>query len=87
MPAAGGIWHALGLNLVRQKRHADAIDPLRKAVELEPERARYAYVLGVALDSVGRSPEARRVLEQALVRHPADQELRMALDELSRNPR
>jgi hypothetical protein len=24
------------------------------------------------------------VLEQALVRHPADQELRMALDELSR---
>ncbi len=86
-PRDGGLWHGLGLNLARQKRYADAVAPLRKAAELEPERARYAYVLGVALDSLGRLPEARDVLERALTRHPGDPELRAALAEVRRKQR
>ena len=74
-PAAAAPWHALGLALVRAKRYDEAIDALKRAVELAPGEARYAYVYAVALSSTGKPNEARAVLERAAAADPADTEV------------
>lgn len=84
-PADGGIHHALGLTLVRLKRVDDALVELHKAVELEPDRARYAYVYAVALHAVGRPDDAMAVLKQSLARHPDDHDTLLALINFSRD--
>ena len=48
-PRDAGLHHALGLALARLKRPDEALAELRRAAELEPEQARYAYVYAVAL--------------------------------------
>jgi Flp pilus assembly protein TadD len=63
-PNDGGLHHALGLALVRLKKPAEATKSLRRAAELEPGRARYAYVYAVGLESVGRRAEAIAALEE-----------------------
>ncbi len=68
-PRDPGVHHALGLALVRAKRMPEAIVELRKAAELPPDRARYDYVYGVALDSVGQTSQAIAVLAAAHGRH------------------
>ncbi|MBK8980406.1 MAG: protein kinase [Planctomycetes bacterium] len=57
--------HVLGAALVALRRHADAIVPLREAVELQPERHGPLQNLGTALLGAGRLEEARTVLEAA----------------------
>jgi len=84
-PTDGGIHHALGLTLVRLKRVDDALVELHKAVELEPDRARYAYVYAVALHAVGRPDDAMAVLKQSLARHPDDHDTLLALINFSRD--
>jgi predicted Zn-dependent protease len=71
--------HALGLQLVRAKRYADALVWLRQAAERDAGPARYAYVYGVALHDTGQAAEGRRVLEQAARRHPGDADILGAL--------
>jgi predicted CXXCH cytochrome family protein len=83
-PQDGGLHHALGLTLVRLKRQAEAIEHLRRAAELEPDRARYAYVYAVGLDSVGERVKAIEVLEDSVARHPGDRESLMALINFAR---
>jgi predicted CXXCH cytochrome family protein len=83
-PQDGGLHHALGLTLVRLKRPAEAIEHLRRAAELEPGRARYAYVYAVGLESIGKRDEAIAVLEDTLKRHPGDRESLMALINFAR---
>ena len=58
---------------------------LRRATELEPDRARYAYVYAVALHSAGRGAEAVSVLKEALDRHPADRDILLALVNYNRD--
>jgi tetratricopeptide (TPR) repeat protein len=70
--------YALGLTYVRQKRMADAVTPLAAAAKLAPDNARYALVLGLALQRLGHNDEAKAVLERALARHPDDRELQSA---------
>ena len=53
-PRDAGLHHALGLTLVRLKRQDEALAELARAAELEPDRARYAYVHAIGLDSTGR---------------------------------
>jgi len=84
-PRDAGLHHALGLTLTRLKRPEDALGELRHAAELEPERARYAYVYAVALHSAGRREEAMTVLKQILVRHPNDRDTLSALVGFSRD--
>jgi predicted CXXCH cytochrome family protein len=74
-----GLHHALGLALTRLKRPDDALAELRQAAELDPERARYAYVYAVALHSGGRAGEAMAALKENLARHPADRDTLLAL--------
>ena len=53
-PRDGGLHHSLGLTLTRLKRSDEALAEFRRASELEPDRARYAYVYAVGLHSAGR---------------------------------
>ena len=46
---------------------------------LEPENARFAYVYAVALNDAGYRKEALKVLDTALMRHPYDREVLLAL--------
>ncbi len=71
--------HAFGLLRVRQRRLADALDPLGRAA---PARSRYAYAYALALDASGRRPEAIAALERAAGARPADPEPRLGLLEL-----
>ena len=77
-PRSGVALHALGLSLVRQRRYAEGLEMLGEAVQREPENVRFAYVYAVALHDGGRSDEARRVIQDALGRHPDDPQLREA---------
>ena len=79
-----GVHHALGLTLVRLKRLNEALGELRRAAELAPEQARYAYVYAVALHSAGRGSEAVAVLRASLVRYPDDRDSLLALISFSR---
>jgi tetratricopeptide (TPR) repeat protein len=76
--------HALGLTLVRLKQSDAALDELRRAAELEPERARYAYVYAVGLQSAGRRGDAIGVLKANLQRHPNDRDSLAAMIGFSR---
>jgi len=78
-PDDGGLHHALGLALVRLKQPDEAVKELKTAAELEPDRARYAYVYAVGLESIGKRAEAIAVLQDSLKRHPHDRETLLAL--------
>jgi predicted CXXCH cytochrome family protein len=84
-PRDAGLYHALGLTLTRLKRPDDALGELRRAAELEPERARYAYVYAVALNSAGRQGEAMTILKESVTRHPGDRDTLQALMSFSRD--
>jgi predicted CXXCH cytochrome family protein len=84
-PRDAGLHHALGLTLIRLKRPEHALGELQRAAELDPERARYAYVYAVALHSAGRGGEAMTILKELLVRHPTDRDTLLALIGFSRD--
>jgi Flp pilus assembly protein TadD len=75
----------LGLVLTRLKQPEAALAEIRRAAELEPDRARYAYVYAVALHSAGRGDDAIGALKEALVRHPDDRDILLALATFSRD--
>lgn len=79
-----GLHHARGLTLVRLKRQDDALEQLRIATELEPGRARYAYVYAIALHSAGRLTEAITILKGNVTRNPSDRDTLMALVNFAR---
>ena len=86
LPAMGrpAVQHALGLQLVRSKRYGDALVWLRLAADGAPGDARFTFVYAVALHDTGRPADARRILEQAAVRHGGDQQILEALVAFSR---
>jgi Flp pilus assembly protein TadD len=79
------VQHSLGLLLVRKHDYAGALDLLRRASELAPDNARYAYVYAVALNSTGASGQAMTVLDEAHRQHPADRDVLMALVSIARD--
>ncbi len=84
-PQDAGLHHALGLALTRLKRPTDALGEFRRATELEPDRARYAYVYAVALHSAGHGDEATSVLKKTLDQHPSDRNTLVALINFNRD--
>jgi predicted CXXCH cytochrome family protein len=78
-PKDAGLHHVLGLALTRLKKPDDALAEFARAAELEPDRARYAYVYAVALHTAGRADEAMTVLKDNLARHPDDRDTLLAL--------
>jgi predicted CXXCH cytochrome family protein len=85
LPDSAELHHALGLNLVRQRRAADAVAELARAAAIDVANARYAYVYAVALHAAGRTDEAISVLEASHTRHPADRDTLLALATVSRD--
>jgi Tfp pilus assembly protein PilF len=85
VPVDGGLHHALGLSLVRQKRLDDALVELRRAAELDRNNARYVYIYGVALHSAGHGPEAITYLRDYLSGHPDNRDIVMAIVSFSRD--
>jgi tetratricopeptide (TPR) repeat protein len=77
--------HSLGLSLVRSSRSDEALVELRRAAELAPESARFAYVLGVALNSLGQQEEAVQVLQIARGRFDGDIDIAMTLATILRD--
>ena len=69
---------------MRLKRQDEAIESLARAVELERDRVRYAYVYAIALNSTGQRAKAMQVLEDSVERHPGDRDSLLALVNFSR---
>jgi Flp pilus assembly protein TadD len=84
-PNSADVQHSLGLLLVRRHNYTGALDLLRRASELAPDNARYAYVYAVALNSTGASGQAMTVLDEAHRQHPADRDVLMALVSIARD--
>jgi tetratricopeptide (TPR) repeat protein len=84
-PKDAGLHHALGLALVRLKRQDEALVEFARAAELEPDRARYAYVYAVALDAGGRRADAIQALKDNLAKHPGDRDTLLALVSFNRD--
>ena len=83
-PNNADIRHSLGLALVRQHNYAEALPELRRASELAPGNARYAYVYAIALNSIGAGASAMELLENTHKRHPADRDTLLALVSIAR---
>ncbi len=83
-PEDAAAHHAMGLVLVREHRLPEATAMLAKAATLDPQRARFAYVYAIALNSGEQRAGALRVLEENHARHPADRDTLTALVSLNR---
>lgn len=74
-PRNAAAHHALGLSLLRQKKLTQALPALRQAAALSPQDARFAFVHAIALDSAGRTADARAVLQATARMHPRNVEV------------
>ncbi len=81
-PDNAELQHAIGLQSVRSGDQAGAVQSLERAMMLRPEEPRYAYVLGIALNSYGRAADAVEVFRNALVLHANDRDLLIGLASL-----
>ena len=77
--------HSLGLAFARGQQRDAALPELAKAAQLAPDSARYTYVYAVALNSVGRAPDAIKTLQRAAERWPADRDILIALAAMERD--
>jgi len=73
------IQHSLGLSLVRQNRHSEAMPFLKESAESSDTHSRYIYVYGIALNSAGQSEQALKVLKNGLDLFPGNTEIIRAL--------
>jgi len=64
-PDSPMVHFSLGKLLLDERRHAEAVESLQKAVSLQPDYAAAMVALGDALLGSGRRDEARTILEQA----------------------
>lgn len=78
-PQEPSLQHALGLALVRQRQYGQALEALRRAYELAPEHAEYAYVLAVALHGSGQVEAALALLRKQVQAQQANRRARQAL--------
>ncbi len=66
-------WNNVGLTLVAQKRFEEALEPLARAITLDPDRATLALMnRSFCLRMLKRSGEARTDLESAVKLSPSD---------------
>jgi hypothetical protein len=77
-------WHNLAGCLENLGRAAEAVEPARRAVELEPDNARNQYNLAVALAARGDGIGAIYALQESLAREPSFKPARELLVDLRR---
>jgi tetratricopeptide (TPR) repeat protein len=73
------LYHALGLQMIRQNQSAQALGMLAKAAQQAPGNSRYSFVYAIALHDLGNPEQSIQVLEQALQQHPGDIQIISAL--------
>lgn len=69
-PAAGPVWHLLGLAYLNLGRPAEAVAPLARASKLLPREAQILEQLGIAQMQSGRATDASRSFERCLTLAP-----------------
>ncbi|MEA3490980.1 MAG: multiheme c-type cytochrome [Campylobacterota bacterium] len=71
LPNIAILHHAIGLWYVRDKKSHRAVEELKKALQLDRDSARFAYVYAIA---IGESDpkEAIEILEEAYMKHTGD---------------
>jgi Flp pilus assembly protein TadD len=79
IPNAADLHHALGLLLVRKGDKSTALLEFAKASKLAPDDARYAYVYGIALNSISKQREAVSAMKAADTHNPNNLQLLSAL--------
>ena len=84
IPDAADLHHALGLLLVRKGDKSTALQEFSKASKLASADARYAYVYGIALNSMSKQHEALAVLKAADMRQPHNLQILSALISMQR---
>ena len=84
-PSNATLHHALGLAYTRRQQRDLALVEFARSVQLAPDNPRYAYVYAVALNSMGRSADATRLLHRAAERWPADRNILFALSAMERD--
>ncbi|MFQ5839860.1 MAG: tetratricopeptide repeat protein [Candidatus Methylomirabilales bacterium] len=87
LPEEGSLFLGLGLALFEAGDLFPAVEALRRAVELAPERPEGFRLLGEAYYRRGDQSEAIRIWEEGLRRHAQDPVLRMWVDRLRREQR
>ena len=79
------VQNAYGLYRVRSGDSQAALPHLKRAMEIEPDTAWFAYVYGVALNSLGQPDDAIAVLRGAHERFPDDIDVGWALATIHRD--
>lgn len=79
------VQNAYGLYRVRSGDSQAALPHLKRAMEIEPDTAWFAYVYGVALNSLGQPDDAIAVLRGAHERFPDDIDIGWALATIHRD--
>ena len=71
-PGRARPWHNVGIALSELGRHGEAVEPMRRAVQLDPGWAKARAELGGLLILSGRPAEAEPVLREALRLQPGE---------------
>ena len=71
--------------MVRLDRLDEAVEQLRLATQLAPEQPHYIYVYAVAVQTAGDLARATMILDEGLLRFPADRELLVGAAAFSRD--
>ena len=78
-PETAALHHSIGLAKVRNRQADEAMQSLRRAVDLDRNNPRYAYVLAIALNSQGQGQHAVELLTESRSRFPDDFDISWAL--------
>lgn len=65
-PSIAEAWLLLGLSLQRMCLNARALEPLKRAFELMPDKAHYIVPYAIALARAGQPQQAEKLFEQAI---------------------
>jgi len=77
-PGEAELHHRLGLALLQLGRHQAAVDSLRRAIELKPDRTSAYLPLAKAWNALGSTRESLQALNQWITRHPSEDEVKTA---------
>ena len=79
------VWYLLGVSLLAQEKHVEALDAFEKIPKTASEYPDALVRRAIALDSLKRGEEARRLLSEWLAEHTDDEEVNLALAGLQEN--
>ena len=85
IPDNADLHHALGLSYIRQKKTEIALIELQSAAEHAVDNIQYQYVYAIALNTMGSTQKALKVLNTVHAKHPGNTEILIALVTMNRD--